>query len=94
MHPVSARKDQASTEIEPYSTQYTEKIVKHPGKVMVWGSISGVGGHGGLYFLPKYVTMAADRYIDVLNEHLLKIFNIHGCSTFMQDSAPCHKAKK
>lgn len=77
-----------------FALQYTAKTVKHSDKVMVWGGFSGVGGRGGLYFLPKNSTMNADRYIGVLNDHMLSFFDIHGCSTFMHDSAPCHKAKK
>ena len=33
------------------------------------------------------------KYIDVLDSHLLSFMSIHGCTTFQQDSAPCHKAK-
>ena len=32
-------------------------------------------------------------YISVLDGHLLSFINIHECTTFQQDSAPCHKAK-
>ena len=38
--------------------------------------------------------MNANRYITVLEDHLLNMINIHGCTTFMQASTPCHKAKK
>ena len=44
-------------------------------------------------FLPKGQTMNALRYISVLDDHLLHFMSIHGCTTFQQDSAPCHKAK-
>ena len=50
-------------------------------------------GRGGLYFLFKGQTMNATRYIDVLEMHLLAPVNIHGFTTFQQDSAPWHKAK-
>ena len=73
---------------------YTISTVKHPASVMVWGCFSGTVGRGGLYFLPKNVTMNADRYIGVLEDHLLDMMTIHGCTTFMQDGAPCHTAKK
>ena len=42
---------------------------------------------------PKGQTMNASRYISVLNDHLLNFMSIHGCTTFQQDSAPCHKVK-
>ena len=37
--------------------------------------------------------MNARRYISVLDAHLRTFMNIHGCTTFQQDFAPCHKAK-
>ena len=37
--------------------------------------------------------MNASQYIGVLNDHLLNFMSIHGCTTFQQDSALCHKAK-
>ena len=61
---------------------------------MVWGCFSGSNGRGGLYFLPKNLTMNAIRYIEVLNDHLFDMFDIHRSSVFMHDSAPCHKARK
>ena len=73
---------------------YTISTVKHPASVMVWGCFSGTLGRGGLYFLPKNVTMNGERYIGVLENHLLDMMTIHGCTIFMQDGAPCHTAKK
>ena len=68
--------------------------MKHPDGVMVWGSFSGVGGWGGLYFLNRGETMNQNRYIQVFEEHMLTIFQVHGCEIFMQDGASCHVAKK
>ena len=59
---------------------------------MVWGCFFSQG-RGGLYFLPKSQTMNATRYRNVFDSHLLAFINIHGCTTFQQDYAPCHKAK-
>ena len=73
--------------------KYTQKTVKHPDGVMVWGCFSGHRGRGGLYFLPNNVTMNGVRYVDVLDSHLKNVYCIHECTHFMQDSAPCHKAK-
>ena len=36
--------------------------------------------------------MRSERYITVLEDHLLDHFEIHRCSFFMQDKAPCHTA--
>ena len=76
-----------------YDEKYTVKTVKHPDSVMVWGGFSGNMGRGGLYFLPKNQTMKAANYIDVLRNHLLLQFHIHGCKFFMHDGAPCHSSK-
>lgn len=76
------------------SPQYTCKTVKHPDGVMVWGSFSGTLGRAGLFFLPKNMTMKADNYIKVLHDHMLPSYEIQGCDYFLQDNAPCHKAKK
>ena len=73
------------------NSRYLQPTVKHPPSVMVWGCFSSQG-RGGLYFLPKGQTMNASRYISVLDDHLLHFMSIHGCTTFQQDSAPCHKA--
>lgn len=59
-----------------YDPKYTVKTVKHPDSVMVWGAFSGNMGRGGLYFLPKNVTMKGSNYIKVLEEHLLPFWDI------------------
>jgi hypothetical protein len=69
-------------------------MVKHPDSVMVWGCSSGVVSHGGLYFLPKNVTMNVERYEEVLENHLLQFMAIHGATHFLQDGAPCHASKR
>lgn len=81
------------SDVSRYDPRYTIKTVKHPDSVMVWGCFSGAKGRGGLYFLPKNVTMKASNYIEVLREHLLDMWDIHGCEFFMQDGAPSHCAK-
>ena len=76
----------------PFDSRYLQPTVKHPPSVMVWGCFSSQG-RGGLYYLPKGQTMNASWYISVLDDHLLNLMSIHGCTTFQQDPAPCHKAK-
>jgi hypothetical protein len=61
---------------------------------MIWGSFSGIMGRGGLYMLPKKVTMNGDRYISVLENHLLAMYGIHGCEIFMLDGAPATPLKR
>ena len=50
---------------------------KHPESVMAWGAFSGNKGRGGLYFLPKNVTMRGDNYLRVLDQHMLPFWDIH-----------------
>ena len=61
---------------------------------MIWGAFSDSVCRAGLFYLPKSVTMNAVRYIDVLKDHLVDLFDIHGYTHFMQDGAACYKAKK
>jgi hypothetical protein len=61
---------------------------------MVWGCFSAVGGHGGLFFLPRNTTMNGERYQEVLQKHLLPSMESHGCTHFLQDGAPCHASKR
>ena len=38
--------------------------------------------------------MNKEVYLEVLNDHLVPFMDIHGTTAFLQDGAPCHKAKK
>ena len=77
-----------------FDTKYTAKTVKHPASVMVWGCFSANLGRGGIYFLPKNVTMNSERYEKVLEDHLLPSMLMHRSEFFLQDGAPCHASKK
>jgi transposase len=77
-----------------FDSRYTVKTVKHPDSVMVWACFSGAVGRGGLFFLPKNVTMNGERYQQVLEDHLLPFMAIHRCTHFLQDGAPCHASKR
>lgn len=68
--------------------------VKHLASVMIWGCFSGAVGRGGLYFHHKNRTMNADRYINVLEDHLTDMMGIPGCITFMQTAPPVIKVMK
>ena len=57
--------------VSRYDSRYIIKTVKHPKSVMVRGAFSGDKGRGGLYFLPKNVTMRGDSYLSVLDHHML-----------------------
>ena len=69
--------------VSRYASKYTIKTVKHPESVMVWGAFSGNKGRGGLYFLPKNVTMRGDNYLKVLDQHMLPFWDIHQCNQFV-----------
>ena len=60
-----------------HDPRYTVKTVKHLDGVMVWDAFSGTHGRGGLYFLPKNVTMRGSNYLQVLQNHLLPFWGIH-----------------
>jgi len=80
----------------PTGARYNERFiiptVKHPESIMLWGCFSGTG-RGTLEFLSKGERMTSARYIEILQNRLLLVMNLHGCTTFMQDGAPCHTAK-
>ena len=75
-----------------YICKYTVPTMKHPEKVMIWGCFSAAG-RGSIHFVPKNETVNAQRYIRILESKLLPFLQIHGTTTFQQDSAPCHTAK-
>ncbi len=56
--------------VSRFNSTYTIHTMKHLESVMIWGCFSGLRGHGGLYFLPKSITMNSDNYIQVLEDHL------------------------
>lgn len=79
---------------DKFDSRFTVKTTKHPDSVMVWGCFSSKMGRGGLFFLPKNQMMNQHVYLEVLTDHLLPFMHIHGTTKFLQDGAPCHKAKK
>ena len=52
-----------------------------------------VNGTTGLFFLPVETTMNAQRNTDLLKNKLELHMTVHNCTVFMQDGAPCHRAK-
>ena len=75
-----------------FASQFTQKTVKHPQKVMVWGCFSWKS-RGGLEFLRQGEMMNSQRYLRVLEDKLELFMRQHGTSHFLQDGAPCHTAK-
>ena len=71
---------------------FTNKTVKYPPKVMVWGSFSWWKA-GGIEFMGKGEMMTGVQYLQLLENKLEDKLEEHSCDHFLQDSAPCHKAK-
>ena len=59
---------------------------------MIWGGMS-INGTARLFFLPPETTMNGQKYLDLLKNKLELHMTAHKCSVFMQDGAPCHRAK-
>jgi hypothetical protein len=51
--------------------------VKQAPKVMVWGSMSGFGGRGGLWIMPKNTTINGETYLGILKDKLNTFLPIH-----------------
>ena len=60
-------------EHDRYCVKNITPTVKSQNKVMVWGAISGGGGHGPLHFVPQGETVNGKKYLDILEE-ILKIW--------------------
>lgn len=79
---------------ERYLESAVVKTVKHPPAVMIWSCISGVG-LGPLYFVTG--TMNQIQYGEVVKSTIIPYLNSLSTGktayTFMQDGAPCHRAK-
>lgn len=69
--------------------------VKHPTQIMIWSIISSKG-LGNLYFVDG--NMNAEQYLKVLQTELqpqlVRWYRRTENFEFMQDGAPCHRAKK
>ena len=74
--------------VSRYDSKYIIKTVKHPKSVMVWGDFSGDKGRGGLYFIPKNVTMRGDSYLRVLDHHMLPFWDIRRCKKEILSTGP------
>ena len=59
---------------------------------MIWASF-GNGRLGDIYFVEPNAKMNAKMYREVLRRHLKRSMEKTGCTHFMQDGAPCHKAR-
>ena len=66
---------------------------KYPQKVLVWSVISNMGC-GALRIVDG--TVNAEKYVEIIKDHLipqLQEWFPEGDGIFMQDGAPCHKAR-
>ena len=88
---VSRRVCQPSS-ISQYHPNFIMRTVKHPPKLMILAAF-GNGKLGDLYFVEQNAKMNAKMYKEVLQKHLKRSLKKTGCFIFMQDGAPCHKAR-
>ena len=77
---------------ERHNVRYTIRSVKHPQAVTFWGTIS-TQGRGALWLMPPGTTINSKVYLDVLKEKLPLFMELHNCTIFQHDGAPCHQAK-
>lgn len=77
--------------IARFDASVLRRSVKHPPKLMIWGSF-GNGKLGRVYFCKPNSRMNAEMYLDVLTKHLKASLTKTGTKEFMQDGAPCHRA--
>ncbi|XP_064120802.1 uncharacterized protein LOC135225395 [Macrobrachium nipponense] len=86
---------------DPYREKYVNTTTKHPiDSLMFWGCFS-YHGKGALVKLPKNVTMNQYNYSELnqynypelLMEYLVLSMVKCNAKVFMQDGAPCHRAK-
>ena len=66
--------------------------MKQPPSQMIWGAISK-NGNAGLYFLETGTTMSGPKYVELLENKLLRHTTVHNTTVFMHDGAPCHRSK-
>lgn len=77
---------------DPNVPKFTCPTLKHPPSLMVWGSF-GFGGVGELVILPANLKVNQHVYYELLNDVLESSFEMSGTLFWMQDGAPCHRAK-
>ena len=74
----------------PLSHHYIRQQMKHPLKLMIWGSFS-FSGLNELKIITGYMNSA--KYIEILNECILPIFENDKNAIYQDDNAPCHTSK-
>ena len=87
-----SRRVRWSSSFSRYDPNFILRTVKFPPKLMIWGCF-GNSQLGDLYFVEANAKMNAEMYKQVLRRHLKRSLQKTGCSVFMQDGAPCHKAR-
>ena len=74
-----------------YLPQNTIATVKNSPKIMVWGTF-GASGRGCLTLVQPGTTVNSHIYLGFLQDKLRRTMAALRCTTFQQDSAPCHTA--
>ena len=76
-----------------YEEKYTKRTIKNPPSQMIWTSFSSLGT-GEIYFLKPGQRMTAILFTEVVLSHLIPTMKKLKVSSFIQDNATCHTAKK
>ena len=53
--------------------------------------VTSAKSRAGLYFLSPENKMNGSKHVELLKEKLVLHMEIHNCTIFMHDGAPCHK---
>ena len=75
-----------------FEDKYTGKTVKHPAKMMVWGSFTATG-RAKLGFLDPGVIMNQHTYLEILKRRALPAMESAGAEWFFQDGATPHTTR-
>ena len=75
-----------------FDKKYVVATMNHPPSQMVWCAVA-CRSAGGQYFIQPNATMNGPMYVELIKEKLKLHVYVHGCTIFMQDSAPCHFSK-
>ena len=60
---------------------------------MVWDVFSENNVIWGIFFLSKNITLDGGKYLEILEQHMLPIWDIHQCHDFLHDGALPRESK-
>ena len=75
-----------------FDKKYVVATMKQPPSQRIWGATLFLGA-AGLYFILPNTAMNEPKYMQLLKEKLKLHMHVHGCTSFTQDGAHCHRSK-